>query len=93
MRALLGAAELALIIRAEGREEGLTPLRREMRDAAGRALEQADEDELAVYRLEFLGGLSTTRACVEAAGRMSRSGFYRARRRLLEKVGREMLRG
>lgn len=90
-RAWLRGAELALTIHASRSEKG-SVLAVEMDAAAGRALQGATDEECEAYRLEYVEKRSPDAAAIELAERISRSTYYRVRRRLHEKVAEELRR-
>lgn len=89
-RAMLAAAELALIEYASGRGTQDDVYRAAMLDAAERALAKSSADEQIVYKLEYAQRHSAERAAIES--NMSRSSYYRARYRLSMRVADELLR-
>ena len=84
-RAMLAAAELALIEYASGRGAQDDVYRAAMLAAAERALAKSSADEL-----EYAQRHSAERAAIES--NMSRSSYYRARYRLSMRVADELLR-
>ena len=79
-------AVIALRTRAYGRAK--SAVRRELAEAADRALREACEEERRIYRAEFVDGMDSKRA--SASCFMSVATYYRMRRKLLERVADEV---
>ena len=79
-------AMIALRTRAYGRHR--SPARRELAEAADRALKEASEDERRVYQAEFvegMGGKMVSEKCY-----MSMAKYYRIRAKLIERVAEQV---
>lgn len=79
-------AVIALSTRAYGRNRSRA--RRELAEAADRALKQASEEERRVYQAEFVEGMDGK--MISASCHMSMATYYRLRTKLIERVADEV---
>lgn len=79
-------AVIALRTRAYGRHR--SAVRRELAEAADRALRKASEDERQVYQAEFVEGMDGKR--ISESCHVSLATYYRIRTRLIERVADEV---
>ena len=79
-------ATIALRTRAYGRHRSRA--RRELAEAADRALKAATDDERQVYQAEFVEGMNSRRASERI--HISMATYYRIRTKLIDRVADEV---
>ena len=79
-------AVIALSTRAYGRHRSRA--RRELAEAADRALKEASEDEWRIYQAEFVQGMDGKR--ITESCHVSMATYYRIRAKLIDRVADEV---
>lgn len=91
---LLDVADYALRLlaqrQAEGENNRFSELKTCLSNAAHEALQDAEDDEMAVYKAVYIDGLTPFKASEKLADILTLSAVYRLRRQLLYKVKHEI---